>query len=508
VPESVSVYGSQDLDLREQAVVDFSDGKFQYLAAKPSIAGSGCNFQRHCHKAIFVGVGYKFNDFIQAIHRIHRFLQEHRVEIHIIYAESEKLVLQTLLEKWERDKEQRAVMADIIKRYGLSHEAMAQELTRAFGVERIEVRGENHTLVNNDCVDETRRMDGSSVGLILTSVPFSTQYEYSPNYADFGHTDNNEHFFRQMDFLTPELLRVLQPGRICAIHVKDRIVPGGMTGLGFQTVYPFHARTIEHFTRHGFGYMGMKTIVTDVVRENNQTYRLGWTEQCKDGTKMGVGMPEYLLIFRKPPTDTAKSYADNPVVKSKAAYSRARWQVDAHGFTRSAGDRLLDPEEIKNLPHNVIFKLFREYSLTEVYDFEHHVSIGEAIDAQGRLPVTFMLLQPQSWHPEVWTDITRMLTLNSTQYQKGKEMHLCPMQFDLADRAIEQWSMPGETVYDPFGGLMTVPFRAIKLGRKGYGVELSSAYFLDGAAYCEAVEREVAMPSLFDTVEELQEVRA
>ena len=40
----------------------------------------------------------------------------------------------------------------------------------------------------------------------------------------------------------------------------------------------------------------MKTIVTDVVRENNQTYRLGWTEQCKDGTKMGVGMPEYLLL--------------------------------------------------------------------------------------------------------------------------------------------------------------------------------------------------------------------
>lgn len=61
--------------------------------------------------------------------------------------------------------------------------------------------------------------------------------------------------------------------------------------------------------------MGMKTIVTDVVRENNQTYRLGWTEQCKDGTKMGVGMPEYLLIFRKPPTDTTNAYADTPVVK-------------------------------------------------------------------------------------------------------------------------------------------------------------------------------------------------
>jgi hypothetical protein len=91
--------------------------------------------------------------------------------------------------------------------------------------------------------------------------------------------------------------------------------------------------------RHGFAYMGMKTIVTDVVRENNQTYRLGWTEQCKDGTKMGVGMPEYLLLFRKPPTDRSNGYADLPVVKQKGRYTRSRWQIDAHGFTRSNGNR-------------------------------------------------------------------------------------------------------------------------------------------------------------------------
>lgn len=498
LPESVSVYGSQDLEEREQAIIDFSDGKFKYLAAKPVIAGSGCNFQRHCHKAIFVGVGYKFNDFIQAIHRIHRFLQTQPVEIHIIYAESEKLVLQTLLEKWERDTAQREVMSGIIRKYGLSHEAMNAELTRAFGVERVEIKGKNFTAVNNDCVLETRSMNENSVGLILTSIPFSTQYEYSPNYNDFGHSDDNEQFFRQMDFLTPELFRVLQPGRIAAIHVKDRIVPGGMTGLGFQTVYPFHSKTIDHYVKHGFGYMGMKTIVTDVVRENNQTYRLGWTEQCKDGSKMSCGMPEYLLLFRKPPTDTSNSYADLPVVKSKEKYSRSRWQIDAHGFTRSSGNRLLSSEELKGVPHEKIFKMFREHSLNEVYDFEKHVEIGEKLDAEGRLPVTFMLLQPQSWHPDVWSDITRMLTLNGTQSSKGKQMHLCPMQFDLADRVIEQFSMPGEVIYDPFAGLFTVPFRAIKKGRKGYGCELSHAYFLDGAAYCEAAEREMMIPTLFD----------
>jgi hypothetical protein len=244
--------------------------------------------------------------------------------------------------------------------------------------------------------------------------------------------------------------------------------------------------------------MGMKTIVTDVVRENNQTYRLGWTEQCKDGTKMGVGMPEYLLLFRKPPTDTVNSYADLPVVKDKARYTRSRWQTDAHGFARSSGERLLTPEELEDLDHAQIFRAFREHSLTQVYDFEHHVRIGESLEAKGRLPVTFMLLQPQSWHPDVWTDITRMLTLNGAQSAKGKEMHLCPMQFDLADRVIEQFSMPGETVLDPFGGLMTVPYRAIKLKRRAIACELSPRYFLDGVTYCEAAAREMSMPTLFD----------
>ncbi len=122
--------------------------------------------------------------------------------------------------------------------------------------------------------------------------------------------------------------------------------------------------------------MGMKTIVTDVVRENNQTYRLGWTEQCKDGTKMGVGMPEYLLLFRKPPTSNEKSYADNPVAKSKQKYSRSRWQSDAHGFSRSNGNRRLTPDELKELPHDVIFKWFRDYNLGNIYDVEHHVKVA------------------------------------------------------------------------------------------------------------------------------------
>lgn len=500
VPSAVSVYGNQELDEREQAIIDFSEGRIQELAAKPVLAGSGCNFQYHCHWAIFLGIGFKFNDFIQAVHRIQRFLQMDRVRIDLIYTEAEREIRKQLERKWAQHNELVAQMTAVIREYGLSREAMASAMTRSMGLERKEESGRDWQLINNDCVPETKSMESNSTGLILTSIPFSTQYEYSPNYADFGHSDNNEHFFAQMDFVTPELLRVLKPGRIAAIHVKDRIVPGGLTGLGFQVVYPFHAKCIEHYTRHGFAYMGMKTIVTDVVRENNQTYRLGWTEQCKDGTKMGVGMPEYLLLFRKPPTETINSYADVPVVKSKDRYTRSRWQIDAHAFSRSSGNRLLGPADLDGMKHDQIFRAFRAYSMQNVYDFEHHVGLGEALENKGALPVTFMLLQPQSWHPDVWSDVTRMRTLNADQWARRAQMHLCPMQFDIADRVIEQFSMPDEVVYDPFSGIGTVPMRAVKLGRRGIGCELNHAYWLDAIWYCKAAEREAATPTLFDIV--------
>jgi DNA modification methylase len=507
-PAIRTVWGSQDMDEREDTIASFSAGDIQELGAKPVMCGSGCNFQRHCWWEVFLGIGFKFNDFIQAIHRVHRFLQTHQVRIDIIYTEAETEVRRNLEQKWEKHKELTAKMSQIIKEYGLAETSLALAMRRSLGVDRVEVSGRNYRAVNNDCVVETKRMDTESVHLVLTSIPFSTQYEYTPSYNDFGHTDSNDHFFEQMDYLTPELLRVLKPGRIACIHVKDRIVPGGINKLGFQTVYPFHMQVTSHMMRHGFAYMGMKTIVTDVVRENNQTYRLGWSEQCKDGTKMGVGMPEYLLIFRKPPSDTSNSYADDMVAKSKplcvdelgelvpfdrnlgikpgTGYSRSRWQIDAHGFARSSGDTLLTPEHIESLQHNQIFKLYRDFSLHNIYDFEHHVSLCESLEGKMRLPVTFMLLQPTSWSPEVWTDVARMLSLNGAQSAKGREMHLCPMQFDIADRAIVQYTQPGEVVYDPFGGLMTVPVRAVRLGRFGVGCELNSRYFLDGCGYLKA----------------------
>ena len=503
MPDVVDIYGSMDYDLREKRVIDFSEGRMRLFATKKSLSGSGCNFQRHCHREIFLGIDYEFNDFIQAVHRCYRFLQQDTVVIDIIYMENEKAIKDALMEKWKNHNHMVDKMIAIVKKYGLNAANKAERLERKMGVEGTReertVQGAHYTAVYGDCVEETRAMEDNSVDLIHTSIPFGNHYEYSANYNDFGHNQNTDRFFEQMDYLTPELLRVLKPGRVAAIHVKDRVLFGNATGTGMPTIEPFHAVCIEHYMKHGFQYFGMITVVTDVVRENNQTYRLGWSEQCKDGSKMGVGCPEYILLFRKLPTDRSTAYADTPVKKSKEDYTRAQWQIDAHAYWRSSGDCLISKEDLQNASVDTLQAVYREYSRDTVYNYDEHVALAKKLDTEDRLPATFMVVAPGSWNQlEVWDDINRMRTLNTTQSRRRAQMHVCPLQLDIVERIINRYSNEGDVVYDPFGGLMTVPMMAVKMHRYGKGCELNPDYFRDGVGYLEAAESEVDMPTLFD----------
>lgn len=107
-----------DLETREQRVMDFAQGRTRLFGTKKSLSGSGCNFQRYCHRAIFMGIDYEFNDFIQAVHRIYRFLQQNPVIIDILYMDTESEVLLTLQRKWRQYDELSAQMEEIIKTYG------------------------------------------------------------------------------------------------------------------------------------------------------------------------------------------------------------------------------------------------------------------------------------------------------------------------------------------------------------------------------------------------------
>lgn len=501
IPSVVSVHGSMKDAAKENAILGFSEGRIQELAAKPMMLGAGPNFQHHCSWAIFIGIGFKFNDFIQSIHRIYRFLQPGDVvRLDLIYTEAEEGVRENLERKWNQDRLLRTKMSELIRKYGFNRLALAEPLQQTSAVERREVKTDEYWLAYNDSILECETREDESVGMALTSIPFSNQYQYSNSYLDFGHSEGLETFFRQMDYLTPHLFRMLKPGRVCAVHVKDRAMPGRMTGLSFTSIEDFHCHVSAHFKKHGFIACGMRTIVTDVVRENNQTYRLGWTEVCKDSSRMGCGLPEYLMLFRRPQSNRAKGYADERVEKCKEDYTRPRWQFDAHAFWRSSGDRLLLPEDLRGLRMRHVFRAFRNHSFTKVYDFDHDVSIAEYVATHGRLPTDFMLLQPQSWSEHVWTDIFRAGSLNSLQARSGRTKHLCPLPYDIVRRAIELYSMEGEVVFDPFSGLGTVPLEAVRLGRIGWGCELNEQYYEDSTFYLRTNGNKAKQMSLSDVI--------
>ena len=120
------------------------------------------------------------------------------------------------------------------------------------------------------------------------------------------------------------------------------------------------------------------------------------------------------------------------------------------------------------------------------------------MEKAGKLPKDFMAIDPVSHKDYIWDDVTRMRTLNSRQSQKNLRMHVCPLQLDIVERLIERYSNKGELVFDPFGGIGTVPYCAVKMGRKGMSTELNYDYWRDSLTYMREAESDVTSPTLFD----------
>lgn len=501
-----SIYGSLSPEQSEERLFQWLNKETRIFVSKPQMFGAGANFQQS-HIAIYVGLDFKFRDWIQSVHRQQRFGQTKTVQLHLIHTDAEDHVVNILMEKWQNHNEMVDRMSAIVKEYGLTNEALASEVRRSLGIERRSAKGNTYHIANNDCVLELMGMADNSVDEIVTSIPFGNHYEYVASLNDFGHNQTDDDFWKQMDFLIPHLLRVLKPGRMCCIHAKDRLLYGHQTKHGMMEVDYFTHECARNFRKHGFVSYGEIFIPTDVVRENNSTNRLGWTENCKDSSKMGVGLSEKVLLFRKPQTDKSRSYADEPVRKDKKEYTRGRWQIDAHSLWRSDGHTVNEiddapadnPELLHGMDGSQVFNWYRAWSKINPYNYEQHVSFNEAMGE--RLPARFMLMPPQApdeYEDTVWTDILFMRTFNMTQSRKRLEKHVCPLPVDIVKRLIVRYSNPGEIILDPFTGIGTVPATAIELGRKGWGAELNPVYFDTAVGYCEDAEIKASSPTLFD----------
>jgi DNA modification methylase len=350
--------------------------------------------------------------------------------------------------------------------------------------------GEHYSLYHGDCVEVIRDIPDNSIHLSVSSWPFSNQYMYSPSIHDFGNCDDDRIFFAQMDYLLPHLLRVTIPGRMAIVHAKDRIVYGTKND-GYACIEPFSDACVQAMRKHGWLYQGRITVATDPVRENAQTNRLGYGEVQKDATRIGFGLPEYGLIFRKPHTKTAKggTWSDEPVTSCvvEQGYTLPRFQIDENSLWRSDGKRLLLPWE------------------QDGYDYQAHVAYLEMLDERRELGRANGERIPTD-HPAVWWDIQRTDVLNARMAKEASdERHIAPLQLDFIRRWIDRESNPGDIVLDYFCGIGSVLVIALERGRRAVGVELKGSYFDTAARYCEETEIRMRQPTLFgaDTMERM-----
>lgn len=282
------------------------------------------------------------------------------------------------------------------------------------------IKTKNSILINGDCVEETRKIDSESIGFIVFSPPFADLYTYSNDYRDMGNSRDYDEFAKHFSFLVPELFRVLKQGRNIAVHCMDLPVQKGKEGyIGLRD---FSGLILRLFESAGFIYHSRITIWKNPVTEMQRTKALGLLHKQikKDSTMSRVGIPDYVLVFRK---DGERS---DPV---QCPISVDTWQKYAS---------------------------------------------------------------------PVWMDIDYGDTLNASAGRDERdEKHICPLQLPTIERLITLYSNEGDTVLTPFMGIGSEVFQAVKMGRKGIGIELKQSYFDTAVKNIKAVEVQQMQQLLF-----------
>lgn len=303
--------------------------------------------------------------------------------------------------------------------------------------------GKNFCLYNGDCVEVSEKLPDESVDFMVFSPPFANLYIYSDDIRDMGNCKGMDEFFEQYGFLSDQLYRILRTGRLMAVHCKQIVRYKGRDGVSGWT--DFRGELIRHYEKHGFTYHSEVVIWTDPVLEmqKTKTQRLLYCQLQRDASHTGIGIPEYLLIFRK--WDESKEDQEIPIKHYKN-------KSDAR---KNGGDE------------------------SQIMDLETW----------------------QRYASPVWFDIKRTDVLNVRIARDDRdEKHLCPLQLPVIERAIRLWSNPGETVFTPFMGIGSEAYMAVKMGRKAVGIELKESYFRQAVANVKSVAEET-QSTLFDLEE-------
>ena len=291
INNSVNVQGSDSPEFKAKHLNGFAKKEFQNLITKTSIASFGMNYQQ-CYNMLFTSYDFKFEAFYQAVRRCYRFGQVNKVYVHLLVPESQTNVRQTILEKHKRHQEMIKEMAKY------SSDADYKKSKPNKMINNKEIKTNDYHLLNGDCVQESVKIEDNKAGLCVFSPPFAELYVYSDKEEDMGNVANYKQFEEHFKFLIPQIKRILQPGRICAIHCMDLPIQKGKEGyIGLRD---FSGMLIDWFQEHGFIYHSRVTIWKNPVTEMQRTKALGLLHKTikKDSSMTRVGIPDYVLFFR------------------------------------------------------------------------------------------------------------------------------------------------------------------------------------------------------------------
>jgi len=402
IPDAVEVKGSDSPEWKEEKLLGFANGDFRVLITKTKIAQFGLNYQ-NCRNQVFASLDFSFEGLYQAIRRSYRFGQKEAVNIYLITVDTMQNVIQSIQDKERKFEEMQAAMTAAVNKN--IHATKKVKMQR----EAETVQTEFATLKLGDCVQLIQEVPDESVGFSMFSPPFAELYTYSDELEDMGNSKDYKEFMYAFGFLTRELFRVVQAGRNVAVHCMDLPIQKGKEG--FIGLRDFSGMLLKAFDDAGFVYHSRVTLWKDPVTEMQRTKALGLLHKQikKDASMSRVGIPDYLLIFRKP------GEHKNPVTHQD-----------------------VDPA----MPNYLPVDLWQQYA------------------------------------SPVWMDIDYGDTLNKQEAREEKdEKHICPLQLQTIQRAIHLWTNEGDTVLEPFGGIGSVPFKAVQMKRRAISFELKKSYF-------------------------------
>ncbi|MGJ1014966.1 DNA methyltransferase [Bacteroides salyersiae] len=292
IPDSVEVKGSDNKGLKKERLLGFGNGDFRVLITKLKIAQFGLNYQ-NCHNQIFASLDFSFESTYQGIRRSYRFGQDNEVNIYLIATDTMQNVRKSFDEKQKAFNSMQASMTKAMNRnINNNINLKKMEVEKVYSSDYCDIR-------LGDCVQLIQDVPDESVGFSIFSPPFAELYTYSDKLEDMGNSKDYREFFTAFKFLVKELYRVMWNGRNVAVHCMDLPIQKGKEGyIGLRD---FSGMILEAFTEVGFIYHSRVTIWKNPVTEMQRTKALGLLHKQvkKDASMSRVGIPDYLMVFRK-----------------------------------------------------------------------------------------------------------------------------------------------------------------------------------------------------------------